>query len=290
MVAAVLALLASLSWGTSDFLAGLEARRSTAWTAALGGQVVAALALIALLLGAAPGRPAPAALAAPAVGGAIGGLGVVLAYRALALVDMSVVSPIIAGAALVPVLWGTATGERPVPCRCSASRSRSVVMRPHLAATGQEPHHDVALGRPHRHPHGRRPRRPRSACSWSPWTTAAESDPLTTVTVARTAAVLALATVAAVTRPVVRLRGSDPPALLIIGAPDRRRNILFTSATTLGYLSVVGVLGWLNPAVTMVWASVVLRERLTPLRLAAAASCSPASSASRSAEAPPPCG
>ena len=26
---------------------------------------------------------------------------------------MSVVSPIIAGAALVPVLWGTATGERP---------------------------------------------------------------------------------------------------------------------------------------------------------------------------------
>jgi len=35
MTAAVLALLASLSWGTSDFLAGLESRRSTAWTAAV---------------------------------------------------------------------------------------------------------------------------------------------------------------------------------------------------------------------------------------------------------------
>ena len=38
MTAAVLALLASFSWGTSDFLAGLESRRSTAWTAALAGQ------------------------------------------------------------------------------------------------------------------------------------------------------------------------------------------------------------------------------------------------------------
>ena len=113
MVAAVLALLASLSWGTSDFLAGLESRRSTAWTAALGGQTVASLALITLLLTVAPERPGLAALAAPAVGGAIGGVGVVLGYRALALVDMSVVSPIIAGAALVPVVWGTATGERP---------------------------------------------------------------------------------------------------------------------------------------------------------------------------------
>jgi drug/metabolite transporter (DMT)-like permease len=113
MTAAILALLASFSWGTSDFLAGLESRRSTAWTAALGGQVVASLSLIALLVATAPARPALTALVAPAVGGAIGGLGVVLQYRALSLVDMSVISPIIAGAALVPVLWGTATGERP---------------------------------------------------------------------------------------------------------------------------------------------------------------------------------
>ena len=49
MTAAVLALLASFSWGTADFLAGLESRRSTAWTAALGGQAVASLSLIALL-------------------------------------------------------------------------------------------------------------------------------------------------------------------------------------------------------------------------------------------------
>ena len=115
MTAAVLALLASFSWGTSDFLAGVESRRSTAWTAALAGQAVASLSLLALLAVVAPERPALVALAAPAVGGAVGGFGVVLQYRALSLVDMGVVSPIVAGAALVPVLWGTAIGERPSP-------------------------------------------------------------------------------------------------------------------------------------------------------------------------------
>ena len=87
MLAAALALLASLSWGTSDFLAGLQARRSTAWTAALGGQLVASLSLIVLLIAIAPARPTLAAMAAPLAGGAVGGIGVVLQYRALALVD-----------------------------------------------------------------------------------------------------------------------------------------------------------------------------------------------------------
>src|SRR5512147_222665 len=102
MLAAVLALLASLSWGTSDFLAGLESRRSGAWTAALAGQAVAAVSLLCLLAATSPARPAWTDLAAPAVGGAVGAAGVVLGYKAFALTDLSIVSPIIAGAALVP--------------------------------------------------------------------------------------------------------------------------------------------------------------------------------------------
>ena len=38
----------------------------------------------------------------------------------------------------------------------------------------------------------------------------------------------------------------------------------------MGYLSIVAVLGWLNPAVTIVWARAVLHERLRPLQLGAA--------------------
>ncbi len=268
MIAAVLALLASFSWGTSDFLAGLESRRSTAWTAALGGQTVASVSLLALLAAASPARPSLAALAAPAVGGAVGGLGVVLQYRALALVDMSVVSPIIAGAALVPVLWGTAGGERPgvlqtlgialtlvgivlvsrrEPGAPDASRS--------LDRTG------VVMA-------------VLSAAAFGLFLVALdygdEAEPLYTVTVARTTALVTLLAIAVATRPVVRLRRRAVPWLLVIGSLIVAANLLFTSATTFGYLSIVGVLGWLNPAVTMVWARIVLRERLRPVQIVAA--------------------
>ena len=134
MVAAILALLASFSWGTSDFLAGLESRRSTAWTVALGGQVVASLSLIALLLAMAPDRPRRPPWSAPAVGGADRRPRRRPGYRALALVDMSVVSPIIAGAALVPVLWGRATGERPGALQVARHRLSAGGDGPDLAA------------------------------------------------------------------------------------------------------------------------------------------------------------
>jgi drug/metabolite transporter (DMT)-like permease len=268
MVAAVLALLASLSWGTSDFLAGLQSRRSTAWTAALSGQVIASLALIALLIAVAPERPGPAALAAPAVGGAVGGLGVVLAYRALALVDMSVVSPIIAGAALVPVLWGTASGERPGALQVLGIALSLVGMvlisrrRQDQAAAARSVDRTgilMAVG---------------SAAALGLFLVALDyggrADPLYTVTVARTTAALTLLAVAAVTRPAIRLRRRAIPVLLVVGLLIVAANLLFTSATTFGELSIVGVLGWLNPAVTMVWARVVLKEHLRPLQLAAA--------------------
>jgi drug/metabolite transporter (DMT)-like permease len=266
MLAAALALLASLSWGTSDFLAGLQARRSTAWTAALGGQLVAALALIVLLVVVAPARPTLGAMAAPLLGGAVGGIGVVLQYRALALVDMSVVSPIIAGAALVPVLWGAAIGERPGALQVVGivltlagivliSRRAPGAVAAALDRTGVL----VAVA---------------AAVAFGLFLVAlkygGKADPLWTVTVARTAAVLMLLAVAGATRPAIRLRRRALPALVAVGLLIVAANLLFTSATTLGYLSIVGVLGWLNPAITMGWARVVLHERLRPLQVGAA--------------------
>jgi drug/metabolite transporter (DMT)-like permease len=267
MLAAALALLASLSWGTSDFLAGLQARRSTAWTAALGGQLVAAVALIVLVIVVAPPRPTLGAMAAPLLGGAVGGVGVVLQYRALALVDMSVVSPIIAGAALVPVLWGAAIGERPGVVQIAGivlalagivliSRRPPGAVAAALDRTGVL----VAVA---------------AAAAFGLFLVAlkygGKADPLWTVTVARTAAVLMLLAVAGATRPAIRLRRRALPALVVVGLLIVAANLLFTSATTLGYLSVVGVLGWLNPAITMGWARVVLHERLRPLQVGAAA-------------------
>ncbi|HTX70260.1 MAG TPA: DMT family transporter [Thermoleophilia bacterium] len=269
MLSAVLALLASFSWGTSDFLAGLESRRSSAWTAALAGQVVASLSLICLLAATAPARPALSALTAPGLGGAIGAAGVVLGYKALALADMSVVSPIIAGAALVPVTWGIVTGERPDVAQ---------VLGIALALLGM-----VLISRGG--PAGADLKRNRAragvvaavGCAVALGLFLVALDyggrvgPLYAVTTARTTAALVLLAAAAVTRPAVRLRRRALPALLVVGLLIAAANILFTTATTHGYLSIVGVLGWLNPAVTMAWAAAVLHERLRPQQLLAAA-------------------
>jgi drug/metabolite transporter (DMT)-like permease len=268
VLAAVLALLASLSWGTSDFLAGVQSRRSTAWTAALGGQLVAALSLIGLLIVVAPGRPSLGALAPPLVGGAIGGVGVLLQYRALALADMTVVSPIIAAAALVPVLWGIGAGERPGALRLFGMALTIVgivlISRRTPGDAGTSRHTDsrgivVAMG---------------AAVCFGLFLVALDyggrADPYWTVAVTRTAALLTLAAAAGIGRPAVRLRRDAVPALLVIGLLIAAANILFTSATTIGYLSIVAVLGWLNPAITIMWARALLHEHLRPLQIGAA--------------------
>ncbi|HTX69637.1 MAG TPA: DMT family transporter [Thermoleophilia bacterium] len=268
MLASLLALLASLSWGTADFWAGLESRKTNVWTAALIGQGVAALALIAALLVIAPKTPSAAALVPAVIGGLAGGAGALLQYRALALLDMSVASPIVAGAALVPVLWGLARGEQPGALQVAGIVMTLVgivvISRGPSAEEGKARRVDrtgvlVAVG---------------SAVTLGLFLVAVDyghdAGPLWTVTVARTVAFIALALTAVATRPAVRPRGRALPILVGVGLLIATANISFASATTMGYLSIVAVLGWLNPAVTIVWARGVLHERLRPLQVAAA--------------------
>ena len=51
------------------------------------------------------------------------------------------------------------------------------------------------------------------------------------------------------------------PALIVIGLCDVGANMLFSLATTHGYLSIVSVLAALYPVVTVALAAVVLHER-----------------------------
>ena len=81
---------------------------------------------------------------------------------------------------------------------------------------------------------------------------------------------MTLLVVLGIRRPGVQLNAADPLAtllgvLLVIAHP------LFTAASTMGLLSVVAVLGWLSPAVTVFWAQALLHERLRPLQWLAAA-------------------
>jgi len=112
-MAALLALGAAVAYGVGDFLGGVAARRESATVVVLWSHLVGLAMLVALapLLG---GEPSPRALAIGAGAGLLGGAGVALFYRGLAVGAMSVVAPIAALlSAAVPVVVGLVDGERP---------------------------------------------------------------------------------------------------------------------------------------------------------------------------------
>src|SRR4051795_8543207 len=104
------ALSASLLWGTADFLAGRATRRHPVVLVAFVGQLAGLLALMVIL---AFHGVNDQALLPGAITGVFGIVGVTALYAALGLGTMSIVAPIAATSAIIPVLWGIAGGERP---------------------------------------------------------------------------------------------------------------------------------------------------------------------------------
>jgi drug/metabolite transporter (DMT)-like permease len=111
-MAVVLALIAAVAYGLSDFLGGLVSRRTSAWSVAVVGQTSSALCVAAAALFI-PGDPTRADLLWGALAGVGSGTGAGFLYRGFSSGRMGVVAPVSAvGAAIVPVLAGTVAGER----------------------------------------------------------------------------------------------------------------------------------------------------------------------------------
>jgi drug/metabolite transporter (DMT)-like permease len=109
------ALLAAIGYGASDFLGGFGSRRSPGFSIAVAGQVMAALATCVAALLTGWGSDAPS-LWWGVLAGIGSGVGIGFLYRGLAAGRMGVIAPVSAvGSALLPVLVGVLTGERPGP-------------------------------------------------------------------------------------------------------------------------------------------------------------------------------
>lgn len=107
------ALIAALSWGTGDYLGGIGSRRyPLLWVllaSAAGGMT------LALVLSVASGNAFPSNedVVLSVAAGFAGLLALSAFYKALAIGTMSIVAPVTATGAAVPVLWGViAKGER----------------------------------------------------------------------------------------------------------------------------------------------------------------------------------
>ncbi|HEU4449848.1 MAG TPA: EamA family transporter [Gaiellaceae bacterium] len=258
MAGPLLALAASLSWGLGDFVAGLASRRLRLLTVLVvsQGAGLASIAVVVLVRG--EGAPPTRYLGYAALAGLAGAVGLAALYRGLAVGSMSVVAPISATAAVVPVVAGLVTGERP-----SSLQGAGIA----LALAG------VALAS--RDP-GSRGRRGGVAGGVGLALVAAlsfglllvglgaasEGDALWATLAMRTASFGALAAATLALRRPPSLRGSDLPALAAVGLLDTAGNALFALASTRSLLSVAAVLAQVYPVVTVILARVLLGERI----------------------------
>jgi drug/metabolite transporter (DMT)-like permease len=107
-----LGLSSGLCWGAADFFGCIQSRRLPALTVAFWSQLAGALAL-AIALTIEGVRPAATGIAWGLAAGVGSGCALVLFYRSLAEGTMSVVAPISACGALVPVTAALLTGNQP---------------------------------------------------------------------------------------------------------------------------------------------------------------------------------
>jgi drug/metabolite transporter (DMT)-like permease len=270
------ALAASLLWGTADFLAGRASRRHPTVLVAFVGQAAGLLVLAAIL--AVHGVDA-AALPGGLFAGAVG-VGAVLAfYGALGRGTMSIVAPIGATSALVPLAYGIVQGDRPGALQwlgVAAALAGAVLAsrEPDATAAGVPAGPAGPAGARHEvsAPDQRAAVRLAILAAFLIGLTligldkAAEHDALTGVGAARLVAVPALALGALRARAGAPLRAL--PGLAVIGLLDTAANTAFALATTAGLLSLVAVLGGLFPVVTVALAYLLLHERLEPLQRA----------------------
>jgi drug/metabolite transporter (DMT)-like permease len=265
LLAAVLALGASVAWGVGDFLGGLKSRTLNPLAVLAVAQPVglAAMAILALVHWE-PWPGGSALLAAPAA--LLGTLGLVAFYRGMAAGSMSLVAPVAATGALLPVGFGLATGERP-----SALQLAGIALAVGGAVvTSYEP--------------GAASERPRLAAGagWAllaavafggyfiPMHEASEGDFVWATLVFRiTSFSLVLAAVLAL-RPRLTRSPRDLAVLACIGLADTSGNVLFAAAASQGLVSVVSVLASLYPVVTVALARLYLRERVTQVQEAGA--------------------
>jgi drug/metabolite transporter (DMT)-like permease len=256
-LAALLALGASLSWGVGDFLGGVKARVLSPLTVLAASQPFGLAALGSAVVIRGTGIPGDE-VAWAALAALFGTVGLFAFYRGMAAGAISVVAPIAAFGAGIPVIWGVAV---------SGDHISDLQAIGFIAAIGGS----VAASLE------RRPERTQIAAGvgWAvlamvmfgayylPMHDAATQDWLWPAFLFRCTSVTLVWSI-------VLLRRARPTglrghwlALIAIGLLDTGGNALYAAAAAShGLLSVVSVLASLYPVVTVVLARLLLGERV----------------------------
>lgn len=255
----ILALLSSLVWGVSDFLGGTLSKKRKAIAVIGGSQTFGLLfaSSLALILGLWTWDST--VWINGAIAGAMGLLGLVGFYTALATGQMGIVAPISSLSAVVPLTIGLVQGERPSSLQVTGI---VVALTGVILASGPELN-------------GKVDSRPVFLALFAAVTfgfcvyfmaKGGQENPTVTIVAMRATQVSIVLVIALALTSLGGLIKKDIPWLATIGATDAGANILFAFAASLGLLSVVAVLGSLYPIVTVLLAWWIHKERLMPVQ------------------------
>ena len=270
-MAVLLAALSACVFGVSDFLGGMSAKRIAATLTSMIAELsgLAGLLLVAVAVGGSPvGRDWVWGSAA----GLAGGLALVLFYWAMSRGQMSVIAPVTAVlSALVPFFAGLLFGERP----SALALGGAVLAVLAIVLVSREPSDPRG---PEEAPAESDPRVNRTILAAAVVSgfgfgfyfvcisRVGEDSGMWPVAAARLAAAVVVGLMMLRTRP----RGHEKVGVqlaLAAGVLDVTANVLFLLASRLGLLTLVGVIGAMYPASTLVLARTVLKERLAAHQL-----------------------
>ncbi len=257
-MAAILALLSSLLWGSADFLGGTLSKRHRAFAVTGLSQIFGLLVgLIAMAVTGAYLAPTLAFdgfFISGAIAGIAGLIGLVSLYSGLATGRMGVVAPISALSALVPLAIAFIEGERVSPLQilgmaialagafmASGPELRGASIRPILLGLSAAIFFGISL---------------------TFLGIGSRENPLLTMVSMRIASVSIVISVALILRNRGSFKKEDMPALVFVGSADFLANLTLGIATTKGLASVAFVLGSLFPIVTALLAFGIHKERL----------------------------
>ncbi|HEX4679505.1 MAG TPA: DMT family transporter [Gaiellaceae bacterium] len=261
MTPLLLALGASLAWGVSDFVGPLVARTLGALRVLFWAQVggLLAIGLAVAIRGQGPAGWAVLFAVLAAIGGM---LGLFAYYRGIQRGAISVVAPIAGISAIVPVIFGIATGDSPSPLQLTgvACALLGVVL---ASIEHHEGTRRVAAGA------GLALLAAAGFGFYFPWMhEAGKADFWWASLTFRTVALLLVAAVVAQRRTPLRLGKRDLAIVFAAGIGDTVGNALFAASSTHGLVSLTSVLASLYPVVTVLLAASVLHERVAPMQRA----------------------
>jgi drug/metabolite transporter (DMT)-like permease len=259
LTALALALGASLAWGVADFVGPLWARtwgtlRVMFWAQAAG---LAAISIAVAARGEAPDRWA-VLLAVPAA--ISGSLGLYAYYHGMTVGAISVVAPIAGASAVVPVIFGIASGDSPstaqlagIGCAivgvAAASLEQTSGERKLAAGVGLAMLAAVGFG-----------------FYFPPMHAAGKADFWWAAEAFRATALLVVGSIVLARHSTLRMPRKAWAVAAAAGVGDTLGNVLYAASAGHGLVSLTSVLASLYPVVTVLLAAQLLRERVAPVQ------------------------